>query len=131
MRILGNISTTGGIADYAHDQANALADLGCDIEMLCTVGFAEGRQARYRLRPELAEDLPEHRSSSRLVRRLRLSRSILHNASVMARVIEKERHRHVLMHFSEYLAPLWAPRLRRLQAQGVTFGSVLHDPVRD
>jgi glycosyltransferase involved in cell wall biosynthesis len=49
----------------------------------------------------------------------------------MASLIEKGQYDYVLTHFSEYLAPLWAPRLQRLKEKGVVFGSVLHDPERD
>lgn len=39
---------------------------------------------------------------------------------------------HVLFaNYSEYLAPLWAPGLRRLRKKGVHFSAILHDPVRD
>ena len=132
MRLLVDMPLSrGGIADYAHDQCNALQDLGCDVEMLCTRGFSAARQARYRLRPELVDGAGGRRAASRLVRRLQLSRSILQNAGRLARVVEAGQYRHVLTHFSEYLAPIWAPRLRRLRANGLTFGSVLHDPVRD
>jgi glycosyltransferase involved in cell wall biosynthesis len=33
--------------------------------------------------------------------------------------------------YSEYLAPLWAWRLRRWRRRGVRFAAVVHDPVRD
>ena len=62
---------------------------------------------------------------------MRLSLRTLQNIRLLARTIDRDRHTHVLMHFSEYLAPIWAPRLRRLKQKHVTFGSVLHDPVRD
>ncbi|MEA5516913.1 glycosyltransferase, partial [Nodularia sp. UHCC 0506] len=33
--------------------------------------------------------------------------------------------------YAEYLAPLWVDPLRKLAKEGVTFGSVVHDPVRN
>jgi hypothetical protein len=33
--------------------------------------------------------------------------------------------------YSEYLAPLWAGSLRSLAKQGVIFGAIVHDPVRN
>lgn len=132
MRILVYMpNSRGGIADYAHDQANALYDLGVQVEMLNAPGFGDGREVHYSLHPELEEPFPKEQSSVRIVRRLRLSQRILQNADRLARVVEQGRYEYVLMHFSEYLAPLWAPRLCRLAARGVTFGSILHDPVRD
>ena len=131
MRILVYMpSSQGGIADYAHDQANALQELGVEVDCLCPPGYVAGRQAGYRLRAELHEPFPKSPSSIRLLRRLRLSYRILQNVSRLVRVVERGQHEHVLTHFSEYLAPLWAPRLRQLNAEGVTFGTVLHDPVR-
>jgi glycosyltransferase involved in cell wall biosynthesis len=132
MRILGFMPhSRGGIADYAHDQANALQDIGVEVELLCAPGYVEGRRARYRLRPELAECFPKQQSPVRVLRRLRLSQRILQSAGRLVGAVEQGRHEFVLMHFSEYLAPLWAPPLQRLKARGVTFGSVLHDPVRN
>jgi len=121
----------GGIADYAHDQANALQDLGCDVKCLCTPSFTEGRQARYTMLPELQEGFPDKQSSIRILRQMRLAYHIIGSARQMADLIEKGQYSFVLMHFSEYLAPLWAPRLRKLKEKGVIFGSVLHDPARD
>ena len=120
----------GGIVDYTHDQANALHELGCEIDCLCPPSYADGRLARYRLRPELRESFPNVQSSLRILRQLRLSLRILQNSDRLVRAIKQGKYEFVLMHFSEYLAPFWAPRLRRLQASGVTFASVLHDPVR-
>src|SRR5262249_43039811 len=34
-------------------------------------------------------------------------------------------------YYFEYLAPIWSRRLRQLARQGVVFGAVVHDPVRD
>lgn len=121
----------GGISDYAHDQANALQDLGCEVQLLCAPSFMEGRQARYQILPELQEGFPGKQISIRILRRLLLSYRLIQNVNRMARVIEQHRHDHVLMHFFEHLSPLWSSQLRRLQAKGVFFGSVLHDPVRN
>lgn len=33
----------GGIADYAHEQANALLELGVDVTLLCNPKYPTGR----------------------------------------------------------------------------------------
>lgn len=50
----------------------------------------------------------------------------------MRSVIVREGFRRVLMaSYIEYLAPIWAPRLRNLSRSGIVFGAIVHDPVRD
>lgn len=121
----------GGIADYAHDQAAALAARGLDVEMLCPPSFLEGRSFDYPVRPVLRDLRPVVRSDSQLVRAWRLTSGLLANARTVACHVEANRPDAVLTHFSEYMAPLWAWRMRRLRSRGVGFHSVLHDPVRN
>jgi len=123
--------TKGGIADYAHDQAAALAARGIEVEMLCAPGFLVGRNITYSSKPVLRDLRAGPPSGSRLVRGLRLAWGILANARQVAQAIDARRPDAVLTHFSEYLSPLWAWRMRRLRRLGVSFHSVLHDPVRD
>jgi glycosyltransferase involved in cell wall biosynthesis len=50
----------------------------------------------------------------------------------LCRQIERCRPDVVLLSaWSEYFAPLWAPKFRWWRARGVRFGAVIHDPVRD
>jgi glycosyltransferase involved in cell wall biosynthesis len=67
-----------------------------------------------------------------LSRKLRNARCLLHNQAVLAQTIRQQQCRWVLFgSYFEYLAPLWAWRLRQLARAGVVFGAVVHDPVRD
>jgi glycosyltransferase involved in cell wall biosynthesis len=118
----------GGLSDYAHEQANALVDLGADVTVVCPPGFAVGRRAKYTPKPMLPESSSDHRNV--LLRRADGARRILSAASILERYIAKSAPHHVLTHFSEYLAPLWAPRLQRLRQRGFLFHTVLHDPQR-
>ncbi len=121
---------TGGNADYAHDQARALADRGIEVEMLCSPEFPQNRAFNYPTVTDLREPRPTAAVGSPLRRKAALGAAILGNSVVFDRYLRERRPDHVLLHFSEYLAPLWAWRLRRLRRQGMHFHSVLHDPVR-
>jgi glycosyltransferase involved in cell wall biosynthesis len=120
----------GGIADYAHEQGEALSDLGIEVDLVCPPGYVDGRVAKYRVHPILRELHGSDAPRSRLLRRARLASGILHNWRVFRRHATQTRAENVLTHFSEYLAPLWAPPLRSLRRQGTKFYSVLHDPER-
>lgn len=122
---------TGGIADYAHDQAAALAERGINVEMLCPPSFMAGREFDYPVKPVLRDLRPAGRSDSRLVRAWYLASGLVANARTVAAHVDARNPDAVLTHFSEYLAPLWAWRMRRLCQRGISFHSVLHDPVRN
>ncbi len=121
----------GGIADYAHDQATALAARGVDVELLCPPSFLAGRTPDYAVKPVLYDARPSNYSRWKLIRAIQIASGLLANARIVARHVADRRSDAVLTHFSEYLAPLWAWRMRRLRRTGVRFFSVLHDPVRD
>ena len=122
--------SSGGAADCAHEQANALAGQGVEVELLCTSAWRTGRGEKYRVNPVLLA--PRRGSSPRWLRHLVLGRLLLKNISILANRIVKGGFHNVLFGaYSEYLAPLWAAKLRRLAAKGVVFGAVVHDPVRD
>lgn len=122
----------GGIADYAHDQANALADRGHDVTLLCTPRFVAGRACHYSARPVLNEMRVGKIVGGRAMRRIRLALGLLRNQRTLQRAAAAApTDTRVLTHFSEYLAPFWAPGLGRLRKRGTRFFSVLHDPVRD
>lgn len=48
----------GGLADYAHEQANALVDLGVNVTFLCTPEYRIGRGEKYQSVPGLYENTP-------------------------------------------------------------------------
>lgn len=121
----------GGIADYAHDQANALADRGIDVELLCAPSFLNGRECRYTARPILRDLRPADASKSRWLRAANLIHGLLFNARTVAAAVKKAKPDVLLTHFGEYMAPLWAAQFRQIRAEGIRIYTILHDPVRN
>jgi len=122
-------SCSGGLADYAHFQANALVDEGAEVDLLCTPDFPAQRGEKYNLRPVLGVNAG-HRS--RLISKSNSVRTILRNIKNLRRVIASEGHKQVLFGaYIEYLAPLWAKKFKRMWRNDVRFASVIHDPNRD
>lgn len=122
----------GGVADYAHEQCQALAALGVEVTLLTTPCYPVRPQAQYICCPRLLEPRPEHPITNRWWRSGRYVWIKLENYRRLVQVIRTSGIRRVLIgSFGEYLAPLWSPSLRRLQREGVVFGAVVHDPVRD
>jgi glycosyltransferase involved in cell wall biosynthesis len=122
----------GGIADYAHEQANALAALGVDVTFLCTPNYPTGRGENYKIVPILQDINPHQPISNKTLKAIHFTGITLTNFYKLASFIEEKGFLHVLLSsYVEYLAPLWSGRLRKLVKQGVVFGAVVHDPVRD
>jgi glycosyltransferase involved in cell wall biosynthesis len=119
----------GGLADYAHAQAQALSARGHNVLLLAPPEFPV-HSSSY-----LLHTLPVIRCGAgrwRWQQRLATTLTILAQQAVLHRVIVRRGIRRVLFTtYSEYLAPLWAWRLRRLHRRGVHFAAVVHDPVRD
>jgi glycosyltransferase involved in cell wall biosynthesis len=124
--------THGGIVEYAHAQANALVEASVDLTML---GPREGLERfeadrKYNYLPLLAGAPSADRSL--FVRRFSRAAKIVRDGWVLAKTIRRGTHKHVLFGaFYEYMAPLWIGPLKKLAAQGVVFGSVIHDPDRN
>ncbi len=119
----------GGLADYARFQANALSQLGVEVDLLSSSDFPIESGDLFRLRPELASKKTE---GGRIARKVEGVRSILRNYGQLRSVIREHGYRHVLMgSYAEHFSPLWSGALRQLKEEGVIFGSVVHDPVRD
>ena len=122
-------AATGGLADYAREQANALARCGIEVDLLTTASFPARADDGFRLWPELTEKAS---GGSRWSGRLASIDHILGNHGRLARFVEGRAYRHVLMGaYAEYLAPLWCGPLLRLARRGVVWGAVVHDPMRD
>lgn len=117
----------GGLANYAHSQAGALAEAGAELIFLCA------KRACSKPRASVFEPiLTEPDDYPKLPRRLRLACSLLANARALELAIDRFGCSHVLWgSYYEYLAPFWAWRFQRLARSGVVFGAVVHDPVRD
>ena len=121
----------GGIAAYAHAQTEALVALGVEVTLLTPPGFSPAARGVRHL-PVLLAPPAARAACPRWRVRLATAWAILGNAQIVAEAIRRQRHRHVLLAtYSEYLAPLWAWKLRALARSGVRFGAVAHDPVRD
>jgi glycosyltransferase involved in cell wall biosynthesis len=122
----------GGLADYAHEQANALVDLGVDVTILSTPKYPKGRGEKYKIVPILQEMAPAKPLHYKALKVIRFTSVMLANFAKFASFIEEKDFQYVLLgSYTEYLAPLWSGRLRQLTKKGVIFGAVVHDPVRD
>ncbi len=120
----------GGLADYAHEQANALMESGVAVEMLTTVQRPPRANCRYQIHSVLADDFPARRRG--VVRRISWAQCILKNFRTLNRHIQSGNFNTVLLgSYSEYLAPFWAGQFRARARAKVKFGAVVHDPVRD
>lgn len=122
-------SSFGGIPDYAHHQAEALGRAGGSVLMLCPPDYPH-RAEHYRQ----DKCLPGGgaRPANKLVRVGKLVSEMMGGYRVLAKRVRESGAKRVLMaSYGEYLAPLWAWRMRALRKEGVIFGAVVHDPVRD
>jgi glycosyltransferase involved in cell wall biosynthesis len=122
----------GGIADYAHEQANALVDLGVEVTLLCSPQYPTGRGEKYKIVPILKDIQPEQNIKNKLFKKIHFAKVILANFTKLANYIEEHKFQYVLLgSYTEYLAPLWSNRLQKLAKNGVIFGAIVHDPVRN
>ncbi|MEH1819255.1 MAG: glycosyltransferase family 4 protein [Nostoc sp.] len=122
----------GGIADYAHEQANALVDLGVDVILLTTPKYQTDRGEKYKVVPLLQEMALTQPLPHKLLKPIYSSTVILNNFTQLANFIEENNFKYVVLgSYVEYLAPLWSGRLRQLVKKGVVFAAIVHDPVRD
>lgn len=122
----------GGLADYAREQADAMCEQGAEVKLLVSPQFECRPNNRFELLPQLLPATKSKQPQSRLSGRLATIREILSNINVLASCVTSQQCQHVLFGaYAEYLAPLWAGKLRQLARQGVVFGAVVHDPVRD
>ena len=118
----------GGLADYTQAQADALGREGVEVTILCRPSFAKERSGNFVALPRLKETEIPNRNFSKKVGHV--SR-ILEDAKQLDLAIRESNYNHVILTFSEYLAPLWTWRLKKLADKGVRFGAIVHDPVRD
>ena len=123
-------SWSGGIADYAHEQAIAIGKQGIAVTLLTSPLFQK-EKANYQLLPVLTS-ARSFQSSITLLKKVVLGWQIVENYLTLAHVIRQQKFKYVLLDtYSEYLAPLWSPPLCKLAQEGVKFGAIVHDPVRN
>lgn len=121
---------SGGLADYAHEQAKALGKRGVKVTLLTSPLFEKEKTEYYQILPILAS-ARAYQSPIALLRKIVLAINIIQNYITLAKIIRQEKFQYVLLGtYTEYLAPLWVAPLRKLAKQGVKFGAVVHDPVR-
>ncbi|MEQ9235240.1 glycosyltransferase family 4 protein [Coleofasciculus sp. E2-BRE-01] len=122
----------GGIADYAHEQANALVALGVDVTFLCTPNYPTSRGEKYRVIPILKDITLNQKFSHKALKAVYYIAIMLTNFNKLADFIAANHFQHVLLaSYVEYLAPIWSGSLRKLAKKGVIFGAIVHDPVRN
>jgi len=120
----------GGLAEYSRHQAEALSKLG-PIEVLWH-GPEEGGAPHGAVATEPLRVAKRSRGRSKWRRALHFAADTLAPYGALAREIKQHKPDAVLLSaWSEYFAPFWAPRLRRIRERGVRFGAVVHEPVRD
>lgn len=121
-----------GLADYAREQADAICGQGVEVSLLASPEFKTRTQDRYKLLSQLPTRQQSGSGTSRLSTKLKTIRQILSTYRAFSAFVAESGYRHVLLgSYAEYLAPLWAGRLRHLARNGVVFGAIVHDPVRD
>jgi glycosyltransferase involved in cell wall biosynthesis len=127
-----NPNPLGGLADYAHEQANAIVQAGCPVLMVCPTTFQPRSPALYGRVEFLSRGRKAASAPPKLVRAIRMARETLGGWNALARAIEKSGAQRVLLGaYAEYFSPIWSRRFRTMARRGVTFGAVVHDPVRD
>ncbi|MEA5620796.1 glycosyltransferase [Cronbergia sp. UHCC 0137] len=124
-------SWSGGLADYAHEQAQALGRKGIQVTLLTSPAYKKEKTDLYTIKQTLVST-GAFNFPLALVRKTVLVANMLQNYAVLAKTIQKEGFQYVLFgSYAEYIAPLWVNPLRQLAKQGVIFGAIVHDPVRD
>lgn len=119
----------GGLAEYSRQQAEALSKLG-SIEVLWH-GPEELGAPRGAIATEPLRVVKRSRGRSKWRRALHFAADTLAPHAALAREIKQHKPDAVLLSaWSEYFAPFWAPRFRRLRKRGVRFGAVVHEPLR-
>ncbi len=122
----------GGIADYAHEQANALVDQCWQVTLLSTPEYPTQRGEKYQIVTLLDEFQSSKILKNKVAKAINFAAVTVANFHKLARFVEQHNFQYVLLgSYTEYFAPLWSGNLRKLAQKGVKFGAIVHDPVRD
>lgn len=122
----------GGSADYSACQIKALLAIGIDIELVAPDSFVQMLDASEIGTNTIIID----RKPRKFPLPFRAAFFIRDTLSVMLSLSKHLKHSKsdyiLLGDYSEYLAPMWIPMLkRRKMERGLRFGCILHDPVRN
>jgi glycosyltransferase involved in cell wall biosynthesis len=121
----------GGLLIYAQEQADALAGLGIAVDVLCPPDFPKRSGDRYEKLSYL-DVAVSHGSANPILKSFQFYRRITGNLRILNRVIRDGGYRNVFfVSYAEYFAPLWAGSFCRLRDQGVRFGAMVQEPVRN
>lgn len=121
-------TSTGGLAEHVHYQADALHRAGIQVLVLCEASFLHARHINYPF--DAIFDKPSLRSGvagkvSRILYRIKLLSRLEEYLKKMPCDIL------LLESYVEYFSPLWIQYLLKIRQRGVRIGCNLHDPVRD
>lgn len=123
--------TYGGLLIYAQEQADALAGLGIQVDVLCPKGFQKRPNDRYNIVP-LLENPQKGATGNKFVRIIKFFRQMSRNLKILREEIGRGGYPQVfLVSYAEYFAPLWAWKFRRIARRGVIFGAMVQEPVRN
>jgi glycosyltransferase involved in cell wall biosynthesis len=122
------MESEGGLANYARFQSAALQEAGfVDVHWIGPEGFP----APSNITESSAIFAPAGKRSL-LPGKIRAVRRLWTTFRQLDGILEKRPPDALLLStWGEYLAPMWAWRLRRLRNRGIRIGAVVHDPVRD
>lgn len=119
----------GGIADYAHKQANALVDRGWEVTLLSTPEYPTNRGEEYQV-ISLLEEFSDNKN--KLAKAIDFATVTISNMRKLTRHIQQNNFQYVLLgSYIEYFAPFWSNSLKQLADRGTVFGAIVHDPVRN
>jgi glycosyltransferase involved in cell wall biosynthesis len=122
-------SSSGGIAEYAVHQVNALVRAGAEVTLLCRPDFASHRVFGAKIRTELPQRPSGNSKWQRGSRYIRDARRVSGAIAIMCNNLPQP---YILLDcFREYLAPFWTGPLSNCSKQGLRFGVIAHDPVRN
>ena len=112
----------GGIADYAHEQANALVEEGWQVILLSTPEYPTNRGEKYQIVPFLEEFQSSKTVKNKVSKAINFAAVTVANFKKLARFVEQYDFRYVLLgSYTEYFAPLWSSNLRQLAKKGIKF----------
>jgi glycosyltransferase involved in cell wall biosynthesis len=122
-------SSSGGIAEHTHYQADALVKDGARVTCLVSPSFLNGRRSDYHKISCLPDPVE---GASGIAKKLRMAWRIIWSRYLLAWQIIKLRPDLILLDsYVEYLAPLWVdPHIILSRILGFRYAANLHDPVR-